>query len=54
MRDSYLEFVMLLAYGPLTGILLLYLIAALLRWSGRPHFWHWLVKQTSYERNGKP
>ena len=52
--DPFLRIVMLLAYGPLAAILLLYLIAAVLRWSGRPQFWSWLVKQTSYERNGQP
>jgi len=50
----FLELVLLLAYGPLIAMFSLYLVAAILRWRGKPGFWNWLVQQTSYERNGKP
>jgi hypothetical protein len=48
---EFIPLVMLLAYGPLGIMLLLYAIGLALRATGRPQFLAWLVRQTRYERD---
>lgn len=48
---EFIPLVMLLAYGPLGIMLLLYAIGVVLRATGRPQFLSWLVRQTRYERD---
>ena len=49
--NDYIPFVMMIVYGPLSIILLLYAIGLVLRAAGRPRFLEWLVRQTRYERD---
>ena len=49
--DDYIPLVMLMVYGPLGVIIVLYAIGLVLRATGRPRLLEWLVRETRYERD---
>jgi hypothetical protein len=48
---DYIGLVMMIVYGPLGIILLLYATGLVLWAIGRPRFLKWLVRETRYERD---
>jgi len=49
--DDYIALVMMIVYGPLGIILVLYAVGLVLRATGRPRLLQWLVRETRYERD---
>ena len=49
-EDRLLNLTLLLAYGPFGLMLLIFILARVMKWFGRPDFLRWLIKRTDAQQ----